>query len=179
MPVHALPHLTSLHLANARPLGTRNLLDIASHSTLHDIRLDNCSFELCDFHWLGVDPSIPLDTQQLKQHAETPVVGNVEEEEGVEAEGAMIDGVNDPWSQNWTMHKLQRLDAALKRTQPTRRSCELRLALADWLPRCLQCGNLRQATQHRPDMLMYEYCKQVASLRRTLQQQLSDFAANK
>ena len=69
---------------------------------------------------------------------------------------------------------IQRMRAALARTQPSQRSCEVRLALANWLHRRLRRGGLD--TDSRPSWLLRHYRLLVALLRCTLQSQLSELA---
>ena len=77
---------------------------------------------------------------------------------------------------------MQWLCTALSRTQPTERSCQVRLALADWLHRRLRRGKLselpdRFSGSHDSTLLLHNYCAHVALLRSTLLQQLSRFDA--
>ena len=72
---------------------------------------------------------------------------------------------------------LLRMRVALTRTQPSQRSCRVRLALAEWLHRRLRRSRLRiedQASlpQYSKSLLLYRM--QVALLRCTLRQQLSE-----
>ena len=71
--------------------------------------------------------------------------------------------------------------AALTRTQPTQRSCEVRLALADLLHRRLRRGGLytddHDSRPLHPKALLLRYRAQVAVIRCTLRQQLRQAAA--
>jgi len=67
-----------------------------------------------------------------------------------------------------TRVKQERMHAALTRTQPTRRSCELRLALADWLHRRLMRGGLHAGDLCCPATI------RLAQLRSLLQSQLDE-----
>ena len=77
--------------------------------------------------------------------------------------------------------ELQRMQAALTRTQPSQRSCEARLALADWLHRRLRRGKLETIEHHshipHSKPLLRRYRLLVALLRSTLHRQLSELAA--
>ena len=73
--------------------------------------------------------------------------------------------------------ELQSMRPVLARTQPSRRSCEVRLALADWLHRRVRRAGL--AVEFHPFLystisLLHRYRMQVALLRSTLQRQLSE-----
>ena len=65
----------------------------------------------------------------------------------------------------------------LTRTQHTERSCRVRLALAEWLHRRLRRGKLPTDNEHSKSLLQ-RYRKQVALLRSTLHQQLSELAVS-
>ena len=75
--------------------------------------------------------------------------------------------------------ELQRMLSALTRTRPSRRSCEVRLALAEWLHRRLRRGGLH-TNQWVHEHYLYAYSLlhrfrlQVALLRSILPRQLSD-----
>ena len=68
-------------------------------------------------------------------------------------------------------HEERRLRAALARTRPSQRSCEVRLALADWLFRRLRRGGLLTNEQARSKSLLRRYDMLVALLRYTLRSQ--------
>ena len=65
------------------------------------------------------------------------------------------------------------MHTALTRTRPTRRSCVLRLALADWLHRRLRRGGL-PINEHQPAWLLHHHRRQVALLRSRLRVQLTE-----
>ena len=77
--------------------------------------------------------------------------------------------------------ELQRMRAALIRTQPAQRSCEVRLALADWLHRRLRssrlCTDDSKVRPRYPRSLLRRYRLPVALLRSMLQRQLSEAAS--
>ena len=70
--------------------------------------------------------------------------------------------------------ELQRMSAALTRTQPSARSCKVRLKLAEWLHRRLGRSGLCTDWHNRPAGLLQHYRRQVALLRSTLQKQLRE-----
>ena len=71
---------------------------------------------------------------------------------------------------------MRRMRTALTRTQPTQRSCEVKLALAEWLRRRLRRGKLytddQEGRPRYPKSRLRRYRVQVALLRYTLRQQL-------
>ena len=68
---------------------------------------------------------------------------------------------------------MQRMQAALTRTQPSKHSCEMRLAIADWLHRQLRRGKLHTNNGSRSSKSRSRgYRTQLALLRYMLHQQL-------
>ena len=79
------------------------------------------------------------------------------------------------------LEQLQQMHVALTRAQPIRRSCEVRLALTDWLHRRLRRGGLhtdRDARSFVSSSRLLEH-RRIALARSncTLHQQLSDLSA--
>ena len=74
--------------------------------------------------------------------------------------------------------EMRRLHTALTRTQPTQRSCEVRLALAEWLHRRLRRGRLHtddhSSSPDHPKSHLRKHRQLVALLRSTLRQQLTE-----
>ena len=178
----SLPHLTSLYYVNLRT-GVRDLLDIASHSTLEELHIEADGQELIDTKWIGRETMLfPVDVEyDAMQLARAAASMNVDdgaeeqsdssEEEEEKAPTARAEAVSAMDAETTTNNR-QRMHTALTRTQPTRRSCELRLALADWLHRRLNRELPVDGSLH-PDWLLRHYRQQVALLRSTLAEQLS------
>ena len=153
---------------------------IASHSTLEELRINAT---LHDNGWLDGRIDFPVDAAhdvaQLSFSKPRPI-GTIEEEGDVAIQPAPIHGGSSDEERAATL----RMRAALTRTQPAQRSCEVRLALADWLHRRLRRGKLPtdenddlQEPPRRPASLLRRCRRHVAVLRSTLQQQLSGLAA--
>ena len=74
---------------------------------------------------------------------------------------------------------MQRMQAALTRTQPSQRSCKARLALAEWLHRRLRRGGMYanevELGFHKSQLRRYRLLG--ALLRSTLQRQLHELTA--
>ena len=190
----SLPRLTSLRCRDVF-ISFDDLLVIASHSTLEDVEIRAEGKQLADKQWIGDDLRLPADEKQDVWQLEQPggggggagggvLDGIIEEEEKVAAvdrfEGATGESApmdeSDENAPAWTRDDVLRMQAALARTQPTRRSCEKRLALADWLHRRLRRGGLHNDGSDRHVWLLRHYRRQVALLRSTLQRQLSELA---
>ena len=153
----SLPQLTTLHCWHLRHFGVSELLEIASHSTLEEVRLHVDQHHLADEEWIGKQIRFPTsvdeDEIQLEQDAARMVFdGDIEEESdetafvnlvNSSANGRLPHSANEQREPAWVRDDMQRFHAALARTQPTKRSCEVRLALADWLHRRLRRGKLR------------------------------------
>ena len=187
----SLPHLTSLQCVNV-DLGVDDLLDTASHSTLETLDIDT-AHQMADLQWIGrcIFPiSADEDNMQLVQDQSLVAFDGDIDEESEELLEARIDHLDEQLSYNeseetepeWARQEMQRLHAALTRTQPTQRSCEMRLALADWLHRRLRRGGLRtddhSSDPAHPKWLLRSCRRQVALVRSTLRQQLSELISS-
>ena len=184
----SLPRLTILRCKDMY-ITISDLLDIASHSTLEELHIEAAGKQLGDAEWLGVELVFPMgeneSTWLLEQAAARMVLnGEAVSDEAEEAEEtrtspntSMADSDEEHHAPAWTRDDRQRVQAAMRRTQPTRRSCEVRLALADWLHSRLRRGGLHVDPPHPPAWLLRHYRRQVALLRSTLQQQLSELSA--
>ena len=186
----SLPHLTTLHCVDLCHLGISELLEIASHSSLEEVRVHGNQQQLADEEWIGKQIEFPISVEedeiQLEQDdTRMAFDGDIEEESDVAAlvtrvsstsREQLADGADDEKEPAWVRDETKRLLAALTRTQPTQRSCEARLALADWLWRRLRRGRLRTDQQAQPKWLLRSRRKQVALVRTTLWQQLSELA---
>ena len=186
----SLPYLTSFSCNNIRRMGVEQLLDIASHSTLEDVHIDSGPDHALDYYeWIGRAIKFPIsvkeDEERLGDDAKVMNRSGDIEEEGKVEEAALfgsISGGGEGERQDWEMKdEVQRMRAALTRTQPTQRSCDVRLALADWLHRRLRRGRLCTDDYSpnpplRPKSLLRRYRIQVALLRYTLRQQLTELA---
>ena len=184
----SLPHLTILECDDLRHLGVSELLEITSHSTLKTVRIRAYRQQLADEEWIGRQIEFPISVEedeiQLEQDATRMVFdGDIEEgsdqtalvaRDSSTSREQLADGVDDETEPAWVRDETKRLLAALTRTQPTQRSCEVRLALADWLWRRLRRGRLHTDQQAQPVWLLRSRRKQVALLRSTLRRQLSE-----
>ena len=158
----SLPHLTSLHCNNISDLGIPELLAIASHSTLEQLHIsidDDRVTLLNDYHWIGGRMQFPISAEEdqkwLAENILRCSVGDAELAEESEADHVAIveqlasktyrlpnDNKVAEKQQRLLEADIERMRAALSRTRPSRRSCEVRLALADWLRRRLRQGKL-------------------------------------
>ena len=199
----SLPHLHTLCCTDLRYLGIPQLLDIASHSTLDDVDLmRDCGImgdAYADLEWIGYELQFPISEEEDEEQMEAEEAiherldGDAEEEDSEATETALVEclsadseqliGSADEQKELETVRaELQRMCAALTRTQPSQLSCEMRLALADWLHRRLRRGKLRADENaswfNHPKLLLHRYRMQVALLRSTLQRQLNELAAS-
>ena len=182
----SLPCLTALDCEQIY-ICLGDLLAIASHSTLEQLRLEASGLHLANKEWLGDELRVPItaeeDESRLNNMAENMMVDGTievaaaeEEEKEVSADDTLtrssIEG-----APVWTDEDMQHMQTALSRTQPTRRSCETRLALARWLHRRLRRGGLHISGQQQSMWLLRHYRRQVALLHRVLRWQLDELAA--
>ena len=195
----SLPCLASLRCA-AIQMSVRSLLAIACHSTLEQLHIEAAgAHKLAETQWIGDELHFPgvdeqEDERRLRQEVRAVAVhGSVEEEKDSAqyvAPAAEVDSAEPaaymhwqpshvPWEASSAEKRdnLNRMRRALARTQPTRRSCETRLALANWLHRRLRRGGLPTDDSNFPAWLLRHYRALVALLRSTLQRQLSELAA--
>ena len=190
----SLPHLVSLQCTSISNLAIVDLLDIVSHSTLKELYIDECV--LADDDWHGYRMKFPInvedDERALKrQTTDCKRRGDIEEESETVTD-ALADDASDSSSQltstplqanvqeGWFAVEVRRMRAALTRTQPSKCSCRVRLALADWLHRQLRRGKLptddRSFRPRHPKSLLRCYRKQVALLRSIRRRQVSELA---
>ena len=111
-------------------------------------------------HRIGEEITVPIsveeDEERLQEDAlDMRLNGDIEEEEEGEdsaaTQAACADRLNSEYSKQLTNGRegnqvrkaLRRMRVALTRTDPTVRSCQARLALADWLHRRLRQARLR------------------------------------
>ena len=182
----SLPRLTSLRCYDIF-LGVSDLLDIAAHSTLEELFLKAAGKQLSDASWIGEYIAFPIaesrDELELQQAAAGATMSGglgVEEAAPVTGSGSAIDGdtsIDREQGPAWTRDDVRRMQAALTRTQPTRRSCKMRLALADWLHRRLRRSGLHTDADDHPAWLLRHYRSQVELLRSMLRRQLGELAS--
>ena len=192
----SLPHLHTLRCSDIKELGVAELLDIASHCTLEDVHIHGktvrkCHSQMTAAAWIGHDVQFPISVEEDEaglermehgHHHEAKARGGVEEDDTVMMKDALIDSELAPHGHgDEERDELQRMHAELTRTQPSRRSCEVRLALADWLHRRLRRGGLG-TNEHLPHPepakpMLHRYRLMVALLQSTLHRQLSELAA--
>ena len=175
--LHSLPCLTSLHCINIQQFSSADLLDIASHSTLEELHIHN---EHQSFRLFGEEEDDEeLLSDQTTFHLKHD--GPIEDVDMVAVEAALaafMGGGSTSSRQLKVRRMQQRMCAALARTQPSQRSCEVRLALADWLHRRLRRGGLltddhaRYPSPH--NAVVRRFYLLLSLLRCTLHQQLSE-----
>ena len=193
-----LHQLTSLHCTNICFLGVADILDIACHTTLDDVYLDVGARCIDEWQWLGCRVKFPISVEEDERRMATDAHrmewdGDIELEEEREALPAaladrLLSSENDEQltdgrqAQPMTKFEweVQRMCTALTRTQPTQRSCEVRLTLAEWLHRRLRRGRLytdeRLTHYDLSKARLRQYRQLVALLRCTLRQQLKELA---
>ena len=174
----SLPCLTSLRCDHIR-IDIDDLLNIACHSTLEQVRIEATGKQVRDAQWIGTTIRLPCDEAtdrlELEQSADGEVLdGDVAEEERKESAlySALLRGQlarDQP-----ELEELRRMHAALTRTQPSQRSCDARLAVADWLHRRFKRAGLYVNTVTYQESM---WCDRVALIRCTLRQQLSELSA--
>ena len=187
-----LPRLTALQLVNL-PVGVTALLAIASHSTLEQLHIDARGGR--PHQWLSARIVFPIDTDEDQRQMAAAAVGGVldgkaeEETEEEERNGdydSLVAAARASPTDGWSLVEgrlaesdFRQLRTALARTQPTRRSCETRLALADWLHRRVRRAKLpTEPLSCFHTLSGLRHCRrQVALLRSTLLQQLGTAAA--
>ena len=193
--LESLPHLTLLSCTSLGRLTIVTLLDIASHSTLEDVHISSGRSDMATPEWIGYELEFPVSVEDDERRmarlaADETLDGDVEAEDtgALEAAVAAYDGAGFASRQQLTggaeerkeredvRAEMQRMRTALTRTQPTKRSCEVRLALADWLHRRLRRGRLRTDEPTRSKSLLHRYRLLATLLRCTLRRQLSALA---
>ena len=192
----SLPSLTSLSYTHISGLDIDCLLAIASHSTLERLQLDSGKGVLEDKVWLGHDISFPIgvdeDERQVDEYFDSlewegDVAAQTDADEAAFLEQLTrcnsLDGSEELSDHDQKAQaRVQRMRTALTRTQPTQRSCEVRLELADWLHRRLRRDKLNTDDGPRPPpchpkSLLLFYRMLLVLLRSTLMQQLCESAA--
>jgi len=187
--LHTLPRLTCLHCTDIH-MGLDDLLNIALHSTLEQLHIQTQYHqEGIGVQWLAGEIKFPIssveeDEQWLQLDASRATFdGDIAAESEVEVATAPVD--RPVVMSVTTAGREDALSAAeraairtkLTRTRPTRRSCEIRLALAEWLHRRLRRARLHTDDQYCLMWMLRHYRNQLSVLRRTLQMQLSEIAA--
>ena len=180
----SLPHLTSLTCTNIIFSGVTELLDIASHSTLEELHID-CKIEA---EWVKDHVHFPISVDEDEQRLERDAARVLSLRAGMYGVGedheavwrAVLFPIASIFNQQdkWLTAETQRLTAAVTRTHPTQRSCEVRLALADWLHRHLQRDSLDTNALNNNQFvsMLRRWRALVAHLRSTLQHQLSELS---
>ena len=191
----SLPHLHTLSCKDIMHLGISDLLHIASHSTLEEVHIESSDRHIEHYEWIGDSIRFPAkleaDEQQMEEESARYRLlgGDVEAEDSDAITAALISSQFAPMQQltgnvekgeserEEARAEMHRLHTALTRTQPSQHSCEVRLALADWLHRRLRRGRLYTDEERMSKSLLRRYRSQVAQVRSTLQSQLSELAA--
>ena len=160
-----LPRLTALRLTDIH-VDVSLLTRIVAKATLEELHIEATGERVRDSEWLGNEVRFPVDAVQ-------------EDEQQVQraAAGVVFDAVNEaeqdeekaPAAMDYELRHMLRW---LNSEQPTRRSCETRLALADWLHRRLKRG--WQHTDHRFTCWLCNFRQHLALLRSTVRRQLSE-----
>ena len=189
--LYRLPSLTSLSCIDIDGLNIYALLLIASHSTLEHLHIDGFT---SDFMWQGNSVVFPIDADEDEKRLEVCLTHDTRQEAmaaQTEADDAAFlkqlstDRSLDCSEQLSRQRRKERtfelqMRTALTRTQPTQRSCEVRLALADWLSRRLRRDRLftddGTSTPGHPMSQLLRYRMLLVLLRSTLRQQLSEVA---
>ena len=165
------PHLTSLRVERLLRFGIEQLLDIACHSTLDDVPLANDHFV--------VDQSEQLDCFGLGFRFSSNDRGRCDDEQAIgEQYMAKLGEEDEMISDDMDGAVWRLLHARLTRTQPTRRSCEVRLMLADRLHERVRGDGWWHVLQLRQSTAELRFCrKRVTMVRTILRQQLSALVA--
>ena len=153
----SLPRLTSLRCKDVY-ISISDLLAITAHSTLEELRLSTSYAYMAEVRWMGRRLLFPPKAEKQLGEASVDAQTGSEGEESLPA---------------WTELDMRRMQAALTRTQPTRRSCEVRLALADLLHRRLMRSGLRTNNRELPAWLLRHHRRKLAWLRAGLHKQLA------
>ena len=178
----SLPCLVTLRCKGVY-LSMADLLAVACHSALSELHIDTGTSHSADCPWVGKGLKFPSDANKQRPASGIPLAADLGAEEE-KREGALLDlldplrGTAAPASGEEDRNEestevratLQRAHTALTRTQPTRRSCEVRLALAELLNRRLRISVVHTDFSRT---LLRRYSMQAALLRLTLRQQLS------
>ena len=197
----SLPHLHTLRCSHITALGVTELLDIASHCTLEEVHIEQCkqadlrggwTYQTMsvsniqkEAKWLEEDDArlVQQQADRNAQDGEDTAALQAALAELMSAASPPFQGCGEQQSElTPERDEVHRMRAALTRTQPSRRSCEVRLALADWLHRRLQRGGLYSENEHvevstDSRSILRCHCLLSILLRTTLQHQLSEFVA--
>ena len=182
--LHALPQLTSLH-CQGLCVSIADLLLIASHSTLDSVVI-GCEWGVADLDtdWLGDNFDFPshndddlADEDESDENAEQAnSESDVKGDEAGDKRKAAPQEINEIKNEEGTISGAdaeateQRLRSALRRTQPTLRSLETRLALVKLVQSRICRRSLRVGTL-RPMSLLTMYRRHAELVQSTLQQQ--------
>ena len=199
IPIHAmlalLPSLTSLHCVELH-LGVLDLIDIAAHATLCELRLSSERSAYLDQEWLGVSITFPerrvgvrqpdgKEEDNEEEEEERDIAqddsGEMEEQQATEADddncsGLDADELTDDEKHERRARDRRWLPIALTRVTPSERNIRARLPLANFLHRQL-CRQQLKAEFQRPLSLLQHYRQQVNVLRSTLRSQLVTFSS--
>ena len=190
----SVPSLTSLTWTYVDSIDIDRLLDIASHSTLEQLHIDTNRWSQGHNVWLGDRMLFPIavddDERQFNAYFDRHMWKGVLPAQ-TEADDAvffrqlatyyLVDSSEQESSEQQSARVIaHQLRTALTRTQPTQRSCEVRLALADWLSRRLRRDRLftddgRLTSRHSVSQLL-QYRMLLVLVRSTLRQQLIEVA---
>ena len=182
----SLPHLTSLRCMGLVRLHFDDVLALASHSTLDELHIVTHREQTIRQMWNGVDMCFHSAEEQKQQEAVT-FDGDIGAESDEAEEATLVDHASEQlansrsgsvtWEHARMEAEMERIRAAVTRTQPTLRSCQVRLALADWLHRWLLRRQLEEKEPYYSEHRQNLFRLPIALLRCTLRQQLSELAA--
>ena len=175
----SLPRLTSLTCRKVE-LGVQDLIDIAAHCTLEELRLSSKRAAYHDRAWLadGIEfDGGDIDEEEVGCDGSQRATGEMEEAQRKDAAAADDDcaGLNE-YEKEDRRAQNRWLPLALARVIPSQRSIRVRLALANTLHRQLS-RQLIAAGSKRPLSLLHHYRRQVVVLRLTLRNQLAASSA--
>ena len=185
--LHSLPCLTSLRCTGFY-FSVADLLAVACHSTLEELYIDTGTHRSAACPWVGQSfKHLPdaAEEEALLDREALPLAVDVGEREG-ETESALLDlldplrttalqmSADDEGREQAEAERaaLLSMRAALTRTLPTQRSCEVRLALVDSL--CMRLRRVVLLHTDTDELTRHSYRKQAALLRHTLRDQLAE-----
>lgn len=168
----SLPHLTAMRCINIR-IGVDDILAIACHSTLDELHIESSGYQLDDADWLGQDMSFHSTAQEHEEQTQ-PFSSQGEHDKRTERALAVhVSSTEEQKELEKTELALQRMRAALIRTQPSGHSCTARLELAEWLHgRLWRSEIFTNETDGVKWLTLQHFRTRVALLRATLQAQL-------
>ena len=181
--VDGLPQLTTLRCTDIRYLSISDLLAIASHSTLEVVTI-LCRHIRVDRRWLGLRLRFPASAtwSDMERRSDVDYGSDSDSEQQDVDYGSDVNWITDAVSlreeddnaEARAKTQVQRMRTALCRTQPTQRSCEVRLALADWLHARLRRRGVYINDETHTTARLHRYRRLLALLRSSLRQQLSE-----